>query len=271
MVKAGEVSGSLDQSLDKLASLLEFEEKVHMRIKAATRYPLIVVCAIFIGFMILTTLIVPRFANIYSQFQTALPLPTRILLGLNVAITKYWWLSGLCIAVFIFAFKKLINTKAGRLHWDGFKLKVPIFGPLVFKLIMARFTRITGTLMKSGVGLLEILDLASSGVGNEVIARTIKAIKKSVSEGRGLSEPMRQSKMFPAAVIQMVSVGEQTGKLDELLIHVSGYYDAQAEYTINNLTSLIEPVLILILGCAVLFMALGIFLPMWNMMNLFRG
>lgn len=270
IIKAAEASGTLEQSLERLAAIGEYEEKIRLRIKAATRYPIMVVVAIIIGFLILTTLVVPRFAKIYSQFTVALPLPTRILLWLNFAITKYWWLLIILVGILIYLFNKFINTLKGRILWDNFKLKVPIFGPLVLRLIMSRFTRITGMLMKSGVGLFEILDLARGGVGNVIVSRTIENIKKSVSEGRGLSEPMRISGMFTPTVMQMVSVGEQTGKLDELLLHVSDYYDTQVEYTINNLTSLIEPILIFILGCAVLLMALGIFLPLWNLMDLFR-
>ncbi len=270
MIKSGEASGTLDQVLERLATLGEYEEKIRLRIKAATRYPIIVVMAIISGFLTLTTLVMPRFAKIYSQFAVVLPLPTRILLWLNFAITKYWWLLIILSGILIYAFKKFINSKGGRILWDNFKLKVPVFGPLVLKLIMSRFTRITGSLLKTGVPLTEILTLASGGVGNVIVARAIENIKKSVSEGKGFSEPMRISGMFTPTVIQMVSVGEQTGKLEELLLRVSDYYDSQAEYTINNLASLIEPALIFILGCAVLLMALGIFLPLWNLMNLFR-
>jgi type II secretory pathway component PulF len=270
MIKVAEASGTLEQALQRLTTLGEYEEKFRSRIKAATRYPIIVVIAIVIGFLILTTLVVPRFAKIYSQFTTALPLPTQILIWLNLAMMRYWWALIITAGICIFVFKKFINTEKGRVLWDNFKLKIPVFGPLELKLIMSRFTRIMGTLMKSGVDLFQVLDLSSDGVGNVIVLRTIGNIKKSVSEGKGLSEPMKLSGIFPPIVVQMVSVGEQTGKLDELLLHVSNYYDAQAEYTVSNLTSLIEPVLILVLGCAVLFMALGIFLPMWSLMNLFK-
>ena len=229
-----------------------------------------VVAAIIIGFVVLTTMVVPRFANIYGQFAVKLPLPTRILLGLNYALTHYWWaIIGLVIMGSV-VLQRLIHSRKGRIWWDGFKLKVPVFGPLVLKLVMARFTRLTGSLMKSGVGLFEILSLVREGVGNAQVSRTIESLIKSISEGKGLSEPMRASRMFSPIVVQMVSVGEQSGKLDELLLSASDYYDAQVKYTVENLTSLIEPILIFVLGCAVLFMALGIFLPMWDLMSLFR-
>jgi len=269
MIKIGEASGGLDKALERLATLGEHDEQIRSRIKAATRYPIMVVAAIGIAFLILTTLVVPRFASLYSQFTVALPLPTRILIGLNTIITKYWLLAALLVAGLLFGLKRYVNTEKGKFLWDSMKLKIPVFGPLVVKLSMSRFTRITGALMRSGINMIQVLDLASGGAGNTLIARTIENIKVSVNEGKGMTEPMKVSGMFPPVVIQMVDVGEKTGKMDELLLHVANYYDQQSDHTINNLTTLIEPMLIFVLGCAVLFMALGIFLPMWNMMKLF--
>jgi len=270
MIKSGEATGQLAEALNRLATLGEHEEIIRMRIKSAMRYPIIVVVAIILGFLALTTFVLPRFAKVYSQFTTDLPLPTQILLGINFTIRHLWWLLIIAIAGLIFLGNKLINSKEGRFFWDNLTLKMPIFGPLVLKLIMSRFSRIIGTLMHSGVPILQILDLVSESVGNLVVARTMENIKSSVNEGKGMLEPMKVSGLFPPVVIQMVSVGEETGKLDELLLHVSDYYDSQIDYTINNLVSLVEPILIFILGCAVLFMALGVFLPMWNLISLFK-
>ncbi|NQT47140.1 MAG: type II secretion system F family protein [Candidatus Omnitrophica bacterium] len=271
MVKAGEAGGMLDEVLERLAILGEHEENTREKIKTATRYPIMVVIALAIGFLILTIFVIPRFANIFAKFDTALPLPTRVLIWLNYAIINYWWATLIAVTLLVGGFKKFITTNAGRLWWDGMKLKFPVFGPLFIKIAMSRFSRITGTLARSGVPILQVLDLVSRGVGNVVISRTIEMIRDNVNEGKGMSEPMKISGMFPPIVVQMVAAGEQTGKLDELLLHVSDYYDAQTEHTINNLTVLIEPMLILVLGGGVLFMALGIFLPMWNLMQLFRG
>ncbi len=270
MIRAGEVGGRLDEVLSRLALLGEHEEKLRQRAQAATRYPVIVVVAIGIAFFVLTTLVVPRFAKIFDQFDTTLPLPTRILLGAHAALTKYWWLTLLGAGLFFYGFKAALQTKKGRKIWDGLKLKIPIFGSLMLEIAMSRFSRITGLLMHSGVPLLKILDLAASGTGNVVVAGAIDRIKDSIAEGKGMAEPMKVNSLFPAAVVQMVSVGEETGRLDELLLHVADYYDTEVDYTLNNLTVFIEPILIFVLGCCVLFMALAIFLPMWNMMNLFR-
>lgn len=270
MVKAGETGGILDDILERLAVVGEEEEQTKLKINAATRYPIMIISALAIGFLVLTTFVVPRFAAIYGQFEVALPLPTRVLIWVNYLISHFWWLILILIVSLVVGFNRFISTDTGRFWWDGLKLKVPIFGPLFTKITMSRFTRITGALSKSGVPILQILGLVSKSVGNVVIARTINGIKDSVNEGRGMSEPMKISGMFPPVVVQMVSAGETTGKVDELLLYVSDYYDSQVDYTIKNLTSLIEPMLIFVLGCGVLFMALGIFLPMWNLMRLFK-
>jgi len=270
MVASGEASGRLDEVLERLATLSEHDETIRLRIKSATRYPIIVVVAMIIGFVVLTVLVVPRYAKIYEQYTKALPFPTQVLLGINYAVTRLWWLLIVIGIAARFLFKQYINTKAGRFSWDAFKLKVPVFGPLLLKLSISRFTRITGTLMRSGIPILKILDIASGSTGNEVVAKAINNIRDNVMEGKGIAEPMKVSGLFPPIVTQMVAVGEDTGKLDELLIHTSNYYDEQVDYTISNLTSLIEPILIFVLGLGVLFMALGIFLPMWNLMSIFK-
>ncbi len=270
MVRSGEASGRLPEILERLAILGEYDERVSRRVQSAMKYPVIIVTGIVIGFLVLITLVVPRFEALYSQFKTALPLPTRILLGINFAVTHFWWLILAVGGGVGFVMRKFINTREGMFWLDTIKLKLPIFGPLLLKLTMTRFCRITATLMRSGVPILQILDLVADTVGNIMIAGAIAKIKVSVNEGSGMLEPMRASGMFPAVVTQMVAAGEETGKLDELLLHVSDYYDSEIEYTIDNFVSLIEPILIFVLGVGVLFMALGVFLPMWSLMDLFK-
>ncbi len=270
MIKSGEISGQIVEVLQRLAILGEHEEKIRMRILAAMRYPLMVVASLIIGFLILITLVVPRFADLYSRSTTALPLPTRILIGINFVVTKFWWLMIIAGGIVVWGLRKFINTKKGLLWKDSLILKLPIFGPLMLKLIMSRFCRITSTMMRSGVPILQILELVSQTTDNVVVAKTIDNIKISVNEGKGMLDPMKASGLFPVIVTQMVAVGEETGKIDELLLHVSDYYDEEIDYTIQNLISLIEPMLIFVLGFAVLFMALGIFLPMWNMIYLYK-
>jgi len=270
MVKIGETSGRLSEILERLVILGEHDERVRMRIKSATRYPIIVISALGLGFTILTTFVVPRFAKMFSQFKVKLPLPTRILIGIHFMVTKFWWLIIILAIIGFFVFARIIRTEKGRFNWDALKLKVPVFGPLILKLILSRFARITAILLSSGVSILQVLGLAAEGAGNVVVSRVIDKVKVSVNQGKGMLAPMKESGIFPPVVIQMVSAGEETGKMSELLTHVADYFDEQVDYTISNMVSLIEPILIFVLGCGVLLMALGIFLPMWNMMSLFK-
>jgi len=270
MVEAGEEGGILEVTLERLADLGEHEHKVRSDIKKATRYPMLVVCALALGFTILVIFVLPRYAKIYSRFKTQLPLPTRILILINHLIVNYWYVIILVIAGLIFGFFRFINTIKGRRIWDNIKIKIPVLGDLFLKLSMSRFTKITAALMATGIPILRLLDLAIPSIGNKVIEEAVTDIKKGVAEGKNMAEPMKANPLFPPIVSQMVAIGEETGKLDELLFKVSDYYDSETDYIIDNLTSLIEPFLLLILGSGVLFIALSIFLPMWNLMSLFK-
>jgi type II secretory pathway component PulF len=269
VVKSGEASGTLAEGLERLSSLSAYEERIEMRIKAATRYPLTVLAAALIGFVILTVAVVPRFANLYAQSAAVLPLPTRMLLFINKALTSAWWFLIACAGGLFFLGRAYLRSPKGRVIWDRVKLRIPIWGPLELKLAMSRFTRIAGALIKSGVNFFDVLDLAAQGAGNAVVSATISGLKISVSQGKGISGPLKASGVFPPIVTQMIAMGEQTGKLDDVLARLSSYFDSQVEYTVDNLTSMIEPVLIFVLGCIVLGMALGIFLPIWNLSHVF--
>jgi type II secretory pathway component PulF len=211
------------------------------------------------------TFVVPRFAAIFSRFEATLPLPTRIMIGINDIFHHYWYLMIILLAAIVLGFHWYTNTENGRLRWDGLKIRVPIFGPLFLKIAMSRFAHILGMLMRSGVAILDTLEIASATVANKVLSQEINKLREGVKEGKGLSEPLKQSGVFPPIVVQMISVGEQSGKLDEMMPKVSHHYDLEVEYTIKNLSTLIEPVLIITIGGIVLFLALAIFLPMWDM------
>ena len=270
MVRSGEISGRLSEILDRLASLGEHDEKVQMHIKSAMRYPIIVVVSLIVGFISLILFVVPKFTDLFGRYDAALPLPTQALVLIYTMITTYWWLALILIGVAFFGTLKFVSTPFGRMTADKVILRVPVFGPLLLKISLSRFCRITSTLLTSGVPILQILDLVKDVVGNVYISSAVVNIRQSVNDGKGMLAPMRASGLFPPVVTQMVAVGEETGKLDELLTHVSDYYDSQIDYTINNLVSLIEPILILFLGGTVLFIALGIFMPMWGLMKVFK-
>ncbi len=270
MVHSGEVAGKLEHILERLATLGEHDEKVRLHIKSAMRYPLIVVATLIMGFVFLVLFVVPKFTNMFAKFDTALPLPTQLLLLIYNTIVHFWWVVLIILGLCFFAFLKFVQTRKGRFIRDKVLLRLPVFGPMIQKISLSRFCRITSTLLRSGVPILTILDLVKGTSENSVIAEAIENIKNSVNDGKGMLAPMKASGLFPPVVTQMVSVGEETGKLDELLVHVADYYDSQVEYTINNLVSMIEPILIIFLGSTVLFLALGIFMPMWSLMKLFK-
>lgn len=270
MVKSAEAGGKIVDILERLTELIEQDIETRARIKAATRYPMIAFFTLCLGFLIVVAFVIPRFASLYGRFDAILPLPTRILININLVVTKFWHLFILGVGGVIFLFIRFINSKIGRPLWDNLKLNIFVFGPLLSMLIMSRFTRITAILLKSGVPILEILGLVKNTSGNIIIARAIENIRASVNQGKGMSEPMKVSSLFPPIVIQMVSIGEQTGKVDELLLSVADYYDRESGYMIKNLTTYIEPILIFVLAGMVLIMALGIFMPMWNLIRVFK-
>lgn len=270
MVKAAETGGALQEILERLCSIIEQEIDAQQRIKAATRYPIIAFFALCIAFTIVITFVIPRFAALYRQFDAPLPLPTQILIGLSLGMRRYWYLILLLLGGAVFAFKYFIKTKSGRQLWDKLKLRIPIFGQLISMFIMSRFARVTAILMKSGVPILEVLGLVSRTSGNSIVSKAILDIRESVNQGKGMVEPMKVTELFTPVVIQMVAIGEETGRVDELLLSVADYYDRELDYTVKNLTTYIEPILIFILSSMVLVMALGIFMPMWNLIRVFQ-
>jgi len=270
MVQAGETGGILDAILDRLALLAEQEAETRSRVKAAVRYPMIVVVAICAAFAFLVSFVIPRFSSIFAQFKTELPFPTRVLIGINYAVQHYWYLIILGIGLVVWGVLWYVRTPNGRWQWDGLKLKIPVFGMLFQKVALSRFARIFGALQKSGISMMLTLEIAAEILGNVVIARAVEEMRESLREGKGLHGPMEASGMFPPLVVQMMAVGEETGNIDVMLDKVADYYDKDVEYALRNLSTLIEPVLLFFVGGMVLFLALGIFLPMWDMISLFR-
>jgi type II secretory pathway component PulF len=270
MVRVGEEAGVLDEILDRLSSLLEHEAVTKQRVKTAVRYPAIVVTTLMAAFFFLTAFVIPKFATVYASSKTALPMPTRVLIWMSNAVTDYWWIIiALGVGIF-FGFKSYVRTTPGRWQYDLLKLKAPLIGPIIKKAVMARFARIFATLYRSGIPIIHSLDVVSGTLGNLLISRAVETIKEATSEGSGLAEPMQRTGMFPPMVVQMVGVGEETGALDEMLNKVADYYDSEVEYSIRNLSTTLEPVLLAILAGMILFLALGVFLPMWDLISAFK-
>jgi len=269
-VKAGEAGGVLDQVLERVGMLMAYEGDIKQRIKGAVRYPIIVICGIVIAFFILMTYVVPNFVDMFSKQGAELPVITRALIAISDFLTAYWWLViGGTLAV-IFSLIFYVNTPKGRYLFDTFKLKAPVFGNLFMKSSMSRFAHMFETLNKSGLPILQTMEIVSTTIGNVVISKELEKVGQGIEKGRGISVPLKESGLFPPLVIRMISVGEQSGSLDEMLSNVSEHYDTEVNYLIENLVTMIEPILTVTIGALVLLLALGIFLPMWSAMDAFK-
>lgn len=270
MIRAGETAGILDQMLDRLAQMGEHEEAIRSQIRSATQYPSIVLVTISLVFVFIMTFVVPRFSDLFGRFHTALPLMTRILLGISSVFQRHWTIVLGAVALLIAGFPWFSSIPFVRGKIDSWILKLPVFGALFQKIYWSRFAQIVGLLSQGGVPIVETLRVAAEVVGNRRAAAAIHGIAEGVSEGKGLSEPMKNSKFFPPTLVHMVKVGEESGRMDELLLRASEHYDTQVAYELKRLGVLVEPLLLAALGAMVLVLALGVFIPMWNMIYLFR-
>ena len=271
MVRSGEIGGSLEEVLIRLAELLEFQMKTQEIIKSAMRYPIFVASTLAIAFIVLIKLVVPKFAPMFRSSKTALPLPTQILLLINDAIQNYGIFIILLIVAIGIAFFYYKRTEAGAFTIDRMKLKMPIIGPILQKISMSRFAFILENLTKVGIPIIQTLDIVSRAVGNKYVAKKIQGISKSIEKGRGISRPLKEAKIFPPLVVHLISTGEETGSLEEMLREISIHYDREVSYSVSRLSAWIEPIMTVCLGIMVLFLALAIFMPWWNMMGVMRG
>jgi len=265
MVRAGEASGKLDEIFYELSEMGEFEARTKDKIRSATIYPIITLCTLTVAFAVVTTFVVPKFTGVFSAHGKAMPLPTQILLAVNNLIRHHWIEAIIAIAAVVFIFRLYTSRPAGRFQWDYLKLKVPVIGKLTFFLQMSRFSKILSELLKTGVPILQSLQLVSDTIRNSVITKGVMAVQHSVNEGKGMSVAMKNTQLFTPMVVQMVEVGEQSGRTDELLNYVAAYYEDQANLMIKNFSTLIEPILLFFLGGMVLLLALGVFLPVWDL------
>jgi len=270
MIRAGETSGMLGQSLDRFVTLADREMRTRQRVKEATRYPKIVILSLTIAFGVLIAFVIPRFAEVFSRFNTPLPLPTRVMIGVNHVFHTYWYIVLAALFGIPFLIRHYIRTPQGRYLWDRFKIRMPVFGPLFLKIALSRFAYIFVMLNRSGIPILQTLEITSSTIDNVILSQSIDGIGKKVREGSSLTDAMSESGRFTPLVIQMLSVGESSGTLDEMLMRVTEYYDIEVENSIKKLSTYVEPTLTLFLGVVVLFLALAVFLPWWNLASLFR-
>ena len=268
MVKSGEIGGVLDSVLLRLSSTIEKQVELRGKIKAAMTYPVAVLALVLLIVTAMLLFIVPIFADLFKDLGGTLPLPTRMLLVLSKLLTKFFPLFVLAGGGAAYAFRRWIKTDAGREVWDRFKLRVPIFGKLVQKTALTRFASTLSALLRSGVPILESLEIVSDTVSNTVMAKAVKDVQTAVKGGESLNKPLTQHPIFPPMVVQMMAVGEETGALDDMLEKIGQFYEQEVEATVNALTSLLEPILIVILGGAVGGMVVALYMPMFNIIKL---
>jgi len=266
MVEAGEASGTLPEVLDRLLYLIEHEAMVKAEIRTAMRYPVMVVIALVIAFIIMLGFVIPRFVSFFSQAGIDLPLPTRICIALSEFLTSYGlWLALAAIGGGLLLHHLVNRTKRGRLLRDRALLRAPLIGPVLIKSAMSRFASIFAILQTSGVLVLDALRILSETVGNAAIAAEFEKVRSMLEEGHGIAGPLRSARYFPPMLINMVAIGEETGRLDEMLREVSAHYDVEVRYTIKKMTDSIGPILIVSLTVVVGFFALAIYMPMWDL------
>lgn len=269
MVKAGEMGGVLDEVLERLANFMEKDFSLKKKVKSALTYPVVIlVMAIGIVFF-LVTYILPTFVSLFEGMNLALPLPTRILIGVTKAARNPLYIipSLVMLGVGGFLLNRYVQTPVGKKQFDLLKLNVPVFGLLNKKVAISRFCRTLGTLLSSGVPIMQALEIVGKASGNEIIAGTVNKIRESIREGESIASPLGASGMFPPMVTQMVAVGEETGNLDAMLSKISDFYDTEVEYLLSSLTSMLEPIMIVGMGVIVGFIVISIFMPLYQIIG----
>jgi len=267
MIKAAELGGILDVILDRLAGFLEYEAEVKGKIKSAMTYPVLVLVASQVMLFAMFTFVLPKFKEIFSGMNVEMPFITRTLFAMGDFMQAYWLLIVAAGGVGFVAFKKWAKTDAGRYRVDYWKLRLPIVGELTLKMSVARFARTFGTLLNSGVPMIRSLEIVGETLGNDVLCKAVEGTRSSLREGNKLSVPLTACNLFPTLVTTMIDVGEETGRLPEMLVKVGDFYDMEVESAVKGLTSLIEPLLIMFLGGVVGFIAISIMVPMFGIVN----
>jgi len=263
LIRAGEVGGVLEESLQRIAGFLEKDVELRRKIRSAMTYPVIVLLAAIGIVIFLVSWLVPQFAQLFKELGIEnLPAPTQFLVDLSALFTQRWYVVIIAVVAILIAYKLFVSTRVGRRVADRVKLRVPVFGPLHHKIVMARFSRTMGTLLASGVPILQAMETVAGVVGNSVVSDAVIESRARIREGEKIADPLQRSKMFPPMVVHMVSVGEESGSLDHMLNKIADFYENEVEMTIATLTASIEPVMIVLLGVIVLFIVISMFLPM---------
>lgn len=265
MIHIGENTGRLDEAFEKLITHISLERETRNRVSQAMRYPIAVISAMVIAMFIVNLFVIPQFAKVFKKVGAELPLPTRVLVAMSEFTVAYWWLILGVIVGSLFSFIRYINTPEGRLWWDRVKMRIPIVGSIFERVALSRFARSFAMTFESGVPILQALSIVAPTVGNQYISHHIDSIKRGVERGDSLARTSAAAGIFSDLVLQMISVGEETGSLDKLLHDVADFYDEEVDYDLKRLADAIEPIVLVFLGILVLVLALGVFLPMWEL------
>ncbi len=265
MVRAGESSGTLDEILDRLATYLEKTSALQKKVKSALVYPAVVMIMAALVTLLLIIKVIPVFKEIYSGFGAALPRPTLALILVSDFMRRYFFLGVIGTVFFVFILTRILKTEKGKYFFDRLKLRVPVFGPLLKKVAISKFTRTFSTLVKSGVPILSSLDIVGKTSGNLVVEKAVEKVKVNVRDGENIADPLARSGIFPIMVVRMISVGEKTGELEKMLSKVSEFYDAQVDAAVSGLTSMIEPLIIAFLGVVIGTIVICMFLPIFKL------
>jgi len=265
LVAAGEIGGVLDTVLNRLAVYMEKNEALKNKVKSAMTYPIIVLCVAFGVVAVLMLFVIPTFQDMFKQFGAALPGPTQLVVDMSHFFRNFWHIMFGVIILLIIGFKWVGKQKKGRYYIDTIALKLPIFGSLIRKVAVAKFSRTLGTMISSGVPIMDGLEITSKTAGNVIVENAIRAVRSAISEGRSMSEPLEQTGIFPGMVVQMISVGEATGAMDQMLSKIADFYDEEVDAAVDALTSALEPMLMVFLGGIIGFVVVAMYLPIFQM------
>lgn len=265
MVRVGENTGRLDESFLQISQYLELEKDTRERIKSALRYPLLVITAMGVALTIINIWVIPAFAKVFLNAHVALPMPTRVLIATSNFFVAYWpYLLGGLVAVGVAAYN-YVDTDRGRYTWGKYKTRIPLVGDIIMRATLGRFARAFAMSLAAGVPLVQALTVVARAVDNDYVGEHILGMRNGIERGESLTRTAAATGMFTPLVLQMLSVGEETGQVDEMMAEVAGFYEREVDYDVKNLSSTIEPVMIVFLGVLVLILALGVFLPMWDL------
>ncbi|WP_404408916.1 type II secretion system F family protein [Pseudidiomarina marina] len=271
IVHVGENTGELEGAFLQLSDYLEKEQETRKAIKSALRYPMFIMLALVAAVVIINIWVIPPFAQMFANFNVDLPLPTRIILATSNFFVNWWPLMLGVVVVAIAGAINYVKTVPGRMVWDRFKTRMPVVGDIVMRSLLARFARTFAVMLQAGVPLTQGLGLVAEAVDNSWMSGRINDMRRNIERGESLTRTARNSELFTPLVLQMIAVGEETGRVDEMLFEVAGYYEREVDYDLKSLTARIEPILLVFVAVIITIMALGVFLPMWEMMDAYRG